>query len=159
MKFSEVLQKMNNMKLGTKIIRDDGQIYQLMKKSGKRKFGRLGNKKGQQRFMTYTNINKNFELLEENYEEILNNLINKKEEKLEFKEMKAIVKLLLEKLLNNEEREVKENKKIEELEKITFNTFVNANNKHRFSLTIKEYDKINEIVRAVNKLIKESEVK
>lgn len=104
MKFSEVLQKMNNMKLGTKIIRDDGQIYQLMKKSGKRKFGRLGNKKGQQRFMTYTNINKNFELLEEN-------------------------------------------DKIKEL---------NDNDIYDFYHL---YLKINELVRAVNKLIKESEVK
>lgn len=68
MKGYEVIKQMSNMKLGTKIRRDDGQVYELMKQSGKRKFGRIGNKKGQQRFMTYSNIQRDFEVIEENKE-------------------------------------------------------------------------------------------
>lgn len=69
MKFSEILKEMPNMKLGTKIKREDGQIYELMKtQNNQRKFGRLGNKKRQERFMRYTNIDKEFEVIEENKE-------------------------------------------------------------------------------------------
>lgn len=65
----------------------------------------------------------------------------------------------LDECLNEEVDVIEENEEIKDLEKITFGTFVNANNGYRFDLTMKEYDKINELVRAVNKLIKESEVK
>lgn len=50
-----------------------------------------------------------------------------------------------------------ENKEIKELSKISFNEFVDVDNEVRFDLTIREYDKINELVRAVNKLTKERE--
>lgn len=58
-----------------------------------------------------------------------------------------------------EETENNNIKEIEELDKISYAEFVYSNNEHRFDLTIKEYDKINELVRVVNKLIKESEEK
>lgn len=65
-KFNEVIKNMNSWKLGTQIKRDDGQVYELMKAAGgKRKFGRLGNKKNQQRFMTYNNMKHTFEVVEQ----------------------------------------------------------------------------------------------
>ena len=48
---------------------------------------------------------------------------------------------------------------IEELNKISYDEFKYAGDKRRFDLTNIEYDKINELVRAVNKLNKESEEK
>lgn len=54
---------------------------------------------------------------------------------------------------------IEENKEIEELKKISYDEFVYTDNKHRFDLTNAEYDKINELVRAVNKLNKEREEK
>lgn len=41
---------------------------------------------------------------------------------------------------------------IDEINKIAFNEFVYTDNEHRFDLTIKEYDKINELIRAVKQL-------
>ena len=54
---------------------------------------------------------------------------------------------------------IEENKGIKELNKISYDEFKYTDNKHRFDLTNIEYDKINELVRAVNKLNKESEEK
>ena len=54
---------------------------------------------------------------------------------------------------------IEENKEIEELNKISYDEFKYSDNKHRFDLTNREYDKINEVIRAVNKLIKEREEK
>ena len=61
--------------------------------------------------------------------------------------------------LNDEVEVIEENKEIEELKKISYDEFVYTDNKHRFDLTNAEYDKINELVRAVNKLNKEREEK
>ncbi len=52
---------------------------------------------------------------------------------------------------------IEENKEIEELNKISYNEFKYTDTKHRFDLTNIEYDKINEIVRAVNKINKQLE--
>lgn len=71
MKGYELIKEMPNMKLGTKIRRvKDGQIYKLEKVECKkeRKFSRVGNKKGIERFMTYENMHKDFEVIEENRE-------------------------------------------------------------------------------------------
>lgn len=54
---------------------------------------------------------------------------------------------------------IEENKEIEELNKISYDEFKYAGDKRRFDLTNIEYDKINELVRAVNKLNKEREEK
>ncbi len=54
---------------------------------------------------------------------------------------------------------IEENKEIEELNKISYDEFKYTGDKHRFDLTNIEYDKINELVRAVNKLNKEREEK
>lgn len=54
-----------------------------------------------------------------------------------------------------ENKEIQENKEIEELNKISYDEFKYSDNKHRFDLTTIEYDKINELVRAVNKINKE----
>ena len=54
---------------------------------------------------------------------------------------------------------IEENKGIKELNKISYDEFKYTDNKHRFDLTNIEYDKINELVRAVNKLNKEREEK
>ena len=62
-------------------------------------------------------------------------------------------------ILNNEIEAIEENKEIEQLKKISYGEFVYTDNKHRFDLTNAEYDKINELVRAVNKLNKEREEK
>lgn len=61
----------------------------------------------------------------------------------------------IENILNNTVEVIEENKEIEELSKISFNEFVDVDNEVRFDLTIREYDKINELVRVVNKLTKE----
>ena len=71
MKGYELIKEMPNMKLGTKIRRiKDGQMYKLQKVECKkeRKFSRVGNKKGIERFMTYENMHKDFEVIEENKE-------------------------------------------------------------------------------------------
>lgn len=71
MKGYELIKEMPNMKLGTKIRRiKDGQMYKLEKVECKkeRKFSRVGNKKGIERFMTYENMHKDFEVIEENKE-------------------------------------------------------------------------------------------
>lgn len=65
----------------------------------------------------------------------------------------------LEQQLNNTVEVIEESKEIKELAKISFNEFVDVDNEVRFDLTIREYDKINELVRVVNKLTKEREVK
>lgn len=59
----------------------------------------------------------------------------------------------------NDEVEVIEEEEIEELNKISYDEFKYTGDKHRFDLTNIEYDKINELVRAVNKLNKEREEK
>ena len=71
MKGYELIKEMPNMELGTKIRRiKDGQIYKLEKVECKkeRKFSRVGNKKGIERFMTYENMHRDFEVIEENKE-------------------------------------------------------------------------------------------
>lgn len=116
MKGYELLKEMPNMEIGTKIRRiEDGQVYKLEKVecTKERKFSRVGNKKGIERFITYKNMHRDFEIIEEN-------------------------------------------KEIEELNKISYNEFKYTDNKHRFDLTNIEYDKINELIRAVNKLNRES---
>ena len=68
MKGYELIKEMPNMKLGTKIRRiKDGQIYKLEKVECKkeRRFSRVGNKKGIERFMTYENMHRDFEVIEE----------------------------------------------------------------------------------------------
>ena len=62
-------------------------------------------------------------------------------------------------LLKAEAEVIEENKEIKELNKISYNEFKYTDTKHRFDLTNIEYDKINELVRAVNKLNKEREEK
>ena len=62
-------------------------------------------------------------------------------------------------LLKAEVEVIEENKEIEELNKISYDEFKYTDTEHRFDLTNIEYDKINELVRAVNKLIKEREEK
>ena len=62
-------------------------------------------------------------------------------------------------ILNYEVEVIEENKEIEELNKISYDEFKYTDTEHRFDLTNIEYDKINELVRAVNKLIKEREEK
>ncbi len=59
--------------------------------------------------------------------------------------------------LNAEVEIIEENKTIEELKKISYDEFKYTDNKHRFDLTNIEYDKINELIRAVNKINKESD--
>ena len=61
--------------------------------------------------------------------------------------------------LNDEVEVIEENKEIEELNKISYDEFKYTGDKHRFDLTNIEYDKINELVRAVNELNKEREEK
>ena len=62
-------------------------------------------------------------------------------------------------LINFSFEVIEENKEIEELNKISYDEFKYADTKHRFDLTNIEYDKINELVREVNKIKKESEEK
>ena len=52
---------------------------------------------------------------------------------------------------------IEENKEIKELNKISYNEFKYTDTKHRFDLTNIEYDKINELVREVNKIKKQLE--
>ena len=55
---------------------------------------------------------------------------------------------------------IEENKEIEELKelnKISYNEFKYTDTKHRFDLTNIEYDKINELVREVNKINRQLE--
>lgn len=109
MKGYELLKEMPNMKIGTKIRRiEDGQAYKLEKVecSKERKFSRVGNKKGIERFMTYKNMHRDFEVIEEN----------------------------------------KEIEELDEMQIINARPEINAT-------------KINELVRAVNKLNKEREEK
>lgn len=61
--------------------------------------------------------------------------------------------------LNEEVEVIEENKEIKELNKISYDEFKYTDTKHRFDLTNIEYDKINELVRAVNKINKEREEK
>ena len=71
MKGYELLKEMPNMKIGTKIRRiEDGQVYKLEKVecTRERKFSRIGNKKGIERFITYKNMHRDFEVIEENKE-------------------------------------------------------------------------------------------
>ena len=58
---------------------------------------------------------------------------------------------------DNNQEVIEENKEIEELNKISYDEFKHTDTKHRFDLTNIEYDKINELVRAVNKINKDLE--
>lgn len=66
---------------------------------------------------------------------------------------------VIENILNDEVEVIEENKEIKELNKISYDEFKYSDNKHRFDLTTIEYDKINELVRAVNKINKEREAR
>lgn len=110
MKGYELIKEMPNMELGTKIRRiKDGQIYKLEKVecTKERKFSRVENKKAVERFMTYKNMHRDFEVIEEN---------------------KEIEELPVYPFYSYREKDISENRL-----------------------------KINELVRAVNKLIKEAE--
>lgn len=63
----------------------------------------------------------------------------------------------LDKILSDEIEIIEENKEIKELNKISYNEFKYTDTKHRFDLTNIEYDKINELVREVNKIKKQLE--
>ena len=122
MKGYELIKEMPNMKIGTKIRRiEDGQAYKLEKVecSKERKFSRVGNKKGIERFMTYKNMHRDFEVIEEN-------------------------------------------KEIEELEMIVYETSYCDGEEYtslKPARAMDMHNKINELVRAVNKLNKEREEK
>lgn len=60
-------------------------------------------------------------------------------------------------LINFNFEVIEENKEIKELNKISYNEFKYTDTKHRFDLTNIEYDKINELVQAVNKINKQLE--
>lgn len=62
-------------------------------------------------------------------------------------------------LLRAEVEVIEENKEIKELNKISYDEFKYTDCKHRFDLINIEYDKINELVQAVNELRKEREEK
>lgn len=69
--FEDIISKINEFKLGTKIRSERGDIYNLSQAEGigkQRKFSRWNGTK--LRFMTYENIGKKFEILEDNTEEI-----------------------------------------------------------------------------------------
>ena len=86
------------------------------------------------------------------YHEETNEIIDSEQDTLE-------ESWLLGQILNDEVEVIEEKKEIEELKKISYDEFAYTDNKHRFDLTNIEYDKINELVRAVNKLNKEMEGK
>ena len=60
-------------------------------------------------------------------------------------------------LINFNFEVIEENKEIKKLNKISYNEFKYTDTKHRFDLTNIEYDKINELVREVNKINKQLE--
>ena len=60
----ELIEKLNELPLGTKIQSCDGEIYELVENSICRTFSRKGRK--QTRFLTYIILSKEFELIEEN---------------------------------------------------------------------------------------------
>ena len=69
--FEDIVSKINEFKLGTKIRSERGDVYNLSQAEGigkQRKFSRWNGTK--LRFMTYENIGKKFEILEDNTEEI-----------------------------------------------------------------------------------------
>ena len=69
--FEDIISKINEFKLGTKIRSERGDVYSLSQAEGigkQRKFSRWNGTK--LRFMTYENIGKKFEILEDNTEEI-----------------------------------------------------------------------------------------
>lgn len=69
--FEDIISKINEFKLGTKIRSERGDVYNLSQAEGEgkqRKFSRWNGTK--LRFMTYENIGKKFEILEDNTEEI-----------------------------------------------------------------------------------------
>ena len=69
--FEDIISKINEFKLGTKIRSERGDIYNLSQAEGigkQRKFSRWNGTK--LRFMTYENIGKKFEILEDNTEQI-----------------------------------------------------------------------------------------
>lgn len=69
--FEDIISKINEFKLGTKIRSERGDIYILSQAEGEgkqRKFSRWDGTK--LRFMTYENIGRKFEILEDNTEEI-----------------------------------------------------------------------------------------
>ena len=119
MKGYELIKVMPNMKLGTKIRRiNDGQIYKLEKVecTKERKFSRIGNKKAVERFMTYKNMHRDFEVIEENKEIEELNDTNYNCEEMSIEETNCYNNLTRTKL-NEVIRAVnKINKKLEELE-------------------------------------------
>ncbi len=69
--FEEIIASIEQFDLGTKIRSNTGDIYNLSQAEGEgsqRKFSRWNGTK--LRFMTYDNIGKKFEILEDNTEEI-----------------------------------------------------------------------------------------
>lgn len=67
---------------------------------------------------------------------------------------------VIENILNDKVEVIEENKEIKELKelnKISYNEFKYTDTKHRFDLTNIEYDKINELVREVNKINRQLE--
>lgn len=60
-------------------------------------------------------------------------------------------------LINFDFELIEGREEIKELNKISYDEFKYTDTKHRFDLTNIEYDKINELVRAVNKINKERE--
>ena len=69
--FEDIISKINEFKLGTKIRSERGDIYILSQAEGEgkqRKFSRWDGTK--LRFMTYENIGRKFEILEDNTEQI-----------------------------------------------------------------------------------------
>ena len=67
--FEDIIAHIDKFELGTKIKSERGDIYNLSQAEGEgRKFSRWNGTK--LRFMTYENIGKKFEILEDNTEEI-----------------------------------------------------------------------------------------
>ena len=67
--FEDIIAHIDKFELGTKIRSERGDIYNLSQAEGEgRKFSRWNGTK--LRFMTYDNIGKKFEILEDNTEEI-----------------------------------------------------------------------------------------
>ena len=91
-------------------------------------------------------------------EEYIHKLDDWRSETILFKAMNENT-YFIQDLLKIEVEVIQENKEIEELNKISYDEFKYSDNKHRFDLTTIEYDKINELVRAVNKINKEREEK
>jgi len=69
--FEDIISKINEFKLGTKIRSERGDVYNLSQAEGIGKQSKFSRWNGTKlRFMTYENIGKKFEILEDNTEEI-----------------------------------------------------------------------------------------